>query len=185
MLFLGIDPGSRKAGFGLIEQKGRTFKYIDSGSLAYDKVPNFMDRLGLIYDSCDALIKKYDPDEIAIESLIYVKSIPSLAKLAQARGAMIAAFMRTHQEKVFEYSPNLVKSTVSGHGHATKESLEKGLKLILGVGLEFKSHDESDAVAIALCHGLMRNVPMGKKGHAKTLKGGSSLKQAFRHLENS
>ncbi|MCF8057983.1 MAG: crossover junction endodeoxyribonuclease RuvC [Bacteriovoracaceae bacterium] len=185
MLFLGIDPGSRKAGFGLIEQKGRTFKYIDSGSLAYDKVPNFMDRLGLIYESCEALIKSYNPDEVAIESLIYVKSIPSLAKLAQARGAMIAAFMRTHQEKVFEYSPNLVKSTVSGHGHANKESVEKGLKLALGQSLNFKSHDESDALAIALCHGLMRNVPIGKSGHAKASKSGSSLRQAFRHLEKS
>jgi crossover junction endodeoxyribonuclease RuvC len=183
MLFLGIDPGSRKAGFGLVRQVGRKFEYIDSGSLRYDKVTNFVDRLGLIYESCEELIKEYDPDEIAIESLIYVKSIPSLAKLAQARGAMIAAFMRTHQQKVFEYSPNLIKSTVSGHGHATKESVDKGLKMVLGQQLEFKTHDESDALAIALCHALMRKVPVTKKGHAKALKGGSSLKQAFRHLE--
>ncbi len=185
MLFLGIDPGSRKAGYGLIKKEGRKFHYVDSGSLRYDKVPSFLDRLGLIYESCEEIIKKYEPDEIAIESLIYVKSVPSLAKLAQARGAMVAAFMKTHQQKVFEYSPNLVKSTVSGHGHANKESIDKSLKLVLGQDLDFKSHDESDALAIALCHALMRGVPVTKKGHAKALKGGTSLKQAFRHLEKS
>lgn len=183
MLFLGIDPGSRKAGFGLVEKNGRKFRYVDSGTMRYDKVSSFLDRLGLIYRSCEELIQKYEPDEIAIESLIYVKSIPSLAKLAQARGAMVAAFMETHQQKVFEYSPNLVKSTVSGHGHSNKESIDNSLKLVLGQDLDFKSHDESDALAIALCHGLMRNVPVTKKGHAKALKGGTSLKQAFRHLE--
>lgn len=182
MIFLGIDPGSRKAGYGIIEKSGRSFKYLASGAMSYDKVPHFVDRLGLIYESCTQLIEEFQPDEIAIESLIYVKSIPSLAKLAQARGAMIAAFMATHQGKVFEYSPNLVKSTVSGHGHANKESIEKSLKMLLG-GVEFATHDESDSVAIALCHALMRGAPMGKKGHAKANTKGSSLKQAFKHLE--
>lgn len=185
MLFLGIDPGSRKAGFGLIEKKGRSFKYLESGCLSYDKVPAFIDRLGLIHQSCLELIEKYNPDEVAIESLIYVKSIPSLAKLAQARGAMISAFMATHQGKVFEYSPNLVKSTVTGHGHSNKEGVDKSLKMLLGSQLEFKTHDESDALAIALCHGLMRGTPLTKKGHAKGKRSGQSLKQAFKHLENS
>lgn len=183
MLFLGIDPGSRKAGFGLVEQTGRSFKYIESGCLIYDKVPAFMDRLGHIHQSCVELIKMYQPDEIAIESLIYVKSVPSLAKLAQARGAMIAAFMATHQTKVFEYSPNLVKSTVTGHGHTNKEGVDKSLKMLLGTQLEFKTHDESDALAIALCHGLMRGAPLTEKGHAKGKRKGQSLKQAFKHLE--
>ncbi|MCR9205001.1 MAG: crossover junction endodeoxyribonuclease RuvC, partial [Halobacteriovoraceae bacterium] len=88
MLFLGIDPGSRKAGYGLIRKVGRSFEYIESGCLRYDKIPDFMDRLGVIYNSCQELIQKHQPEEIAIESLIYVKSVPALAKLAQARGAM-------------------------------------------------------------------------------------------------
>lgn len=183
MLFLGIDPGSRKAGFGLIEQIGKSFRYVDSGCLRYDKIDNFMDRLGVVYRSCSELVEKYQPDEIAVESLIYVKSVPALAKLAQARGAMIAAFMETHQGKIQEYSPNLIKSTVTGHGHANKESVEKSLKMVFGQTLEFKTNDESDAVAIALCHALMRNVPRTVKGHANSRSGGSTLKQAFKHLE--
>lgn len=182
MRFIGIDPGSRKAGYGVIEIQGRKIKYIDSGVLSYDKVNNFIDRLGLIYTSCVELAGKYDPFEVAFESLIYVKSIPALSKLAQARGAMIAGFMETHQGRVFEYSPNLVKNSVTGHGHSTKEGVEKSLKMIFGGDVEFKRHDESDALAIAVCHALMRNAPATTKGHAGASKG-STLKQAFKHLE--
>ena len=183
MVILGIDPGSRKTGFGLIKKYNKKIEYIASGCLRYDKLPDFMGRLSLIYSSCKELVKRYQPDEIAIESLIYVKSVPALAKLAQARGSMIAAFSETHEKKIFEYSPNLVKSTVSGHGHASKESIEKSLKMIFGQSLDFKTNDESDALAIALCHELMREVPRTFKGHAKSSRGGTSLKKAFKHLE--
>ena len=155
MRILGIDPGSRKAGYAVIELNGRKFTYIDSGVMRYDQVKEFMDRLGLVYDSCLDLVENYGPSEVAIESLIYVKSVTALAKLAQARGAMIAAFMKTHQEKVFEYSPNLVKSSVSGHGHASKEGVNKALSLIFGQKV-YKTHDESDALAVAVCHALNR-----------------------------
>lgn len=181
MIILGIDPGSRKAGYGVIKIERRKFEYIDSGIMSYDGVSSFIDRLGLIYDSCLELTNRFAPDQIAIESLIYVKSIPSLAKLAQARGAMIAAFMATHQREVFEYAPNLIKSSVTGHGHAKKEEIEKSLSMILGKGLNIKRHDESDALAIAICHGLLKgSTPAKSMG-----TGGSSLKQAFKHLENS
>ncbi len=181
MIILGIDPGSRKAGYGVIKIEKRKFQYIASGVMSYDGVSNFMDRLGIIYESCLELTKEFEPDQIAIESLIYVKSVPSLAKLAQARGAMIATFMATHQKKVFEYSPNLIKSSVSGHGHAKKEEIEKSISMILGKGIEIKRHDESDALAIAICHGLLE----GSSPAKNVGRGGSSLRQAFKHLEKS
>lgn len=181
MVILGIDPGSRKAGYGVIKVEKRKFTYIESGVMSYDNIPNFMDRLGLIYESCSELIERFNPDQVAIESLIYVKSVPSLAKLAQARGAMIAAFMATHQQRVFEYSPNLIKSSVTGHGHAKKEEIEKSISMILGGGIKVKRHDESDALAIAICHGLLG----GKEPSRSVGTKGSSLKQAFKHLENS
>ena len=155
MIILGIDPGSINAGYSVIEVNGRKLKLIASGVMRYNKIDNFVDRLGLIYSTCSDLIKKYSPDEIAIESLIYVKSVTSLAKLAQARGAMIAAFIKTNKGKVFEYSPNLIKSSVTGHGHATKENIQKGLNMIFGK-CDFKTHDESDALAAAVCHALNR-----------------------------
>jgi crossover junction endodeoxyribonuclease RuvC len=180
MIILGVDPGSRKAGFGLIEVKGRKINYLESGVMRYDCKKDFMDRLGNIYLSCEELVKIFSPDQIAIESLIYVKSISSLAKLAQARGAMIAAFMKTHKERVFEYSPNLVKSTVTGHGHADKESVNKALKMMFKnqIQTEFGSDDESDALAIAVCHSILKDQPIKKKD--RLFSGGSSLKEAFK-----
>jgi crossover junction endodeoxyribonuclease RuvC len=162
MIILGIDPGSRIAGFAVIEVQGKKSTYLASGIMKYDKSEEFLDRLGVIYQTCVDLVEKYHPDEIAIESLIYVKSVDALSKLAQARGAMVAAFMKTHQKKVFEYSPNLVKSSVTGHGHATKEAVEKFLNLMLGPNT-FKTADESDALAIAICHAFNRTMKIKMK----------------------
>tara|TARA_R110002072_G_scaffold288917_1_gene455331 strand:- start:7191 stop:7739 length:549 start_codon:yes stop_codon:yes gene_type:complete len=181
MIILGIDPGSRKAGYGLIEVSGRKINYLASGVLRYDQVNEFIDRLGIIFKSIEEIVNHFKPDEVSIESLIYVKSVTSLAKLAQARGSMIAALMETHQGKVSEYSPNLIKSSVTGHGHANKESVNKALQMIFGEKIEFKSDDESDALAIAICHALNRNNPK-VDGSGKKMSKGSSLKQAFKHL---
>ena len=179
MIILGIDPGSRTAGYGVIEVSGRKLSYIASGTLRYDKEKDFLSRLGVIHESCLDLVAEFNPHEISLESLIYVKSVTSLAKLAQARGAMIAAFMKTHLGLVSEYSPNLIKTTVSGHGHANKESIDKSMKLIFGQHLNFETGDESDGLAIAACHALLRGQQLTTMKKSK----GSSLKNAFRHLE--
>lgn len=159
MIILGIDPGSRKAGYALIKVEGKKISYLTSGALKYDQVDEFIDRLGLIYQSCEEILKKYQPDEVSVEALIYVKSVDALSKLAQARGAMIAAFTRTHQGKVFEYAPNLVKVSVTGHGHASKEAVDKALGMMFGK-ISFKTSDESDALAIAVCHALNRSMKL-------------------------
>ncbi|WP_372653940.1 crossover junction endodeoxyribonuclease RuvC [Halobacteriovorax sp.] len=177
MKILGIDPGSRKAGWALIEKKGRKTIYLSSGTLRYDKIDNFMDRLGVIYASIEELMKEHSPDEVSVESLIYVKSVTSLAKLAQARGAMLAAIIPSHKGKVFEYSPNLIKSAVSGYGHADKSAIEKTMKMIFGK-IEFSTNDESDALAIALCHAL--NAGKVIIGNKKTKSSSRSLKSVFK-----
>lgn len=181
MKILGIDPGSRKAGWALIERDGRKITYLSSGTLRYDKIDNFVDRLGVIYNSINELMSEHSPDEVGIESLIYVKSVTSLAKLAQARGAMIAAIVQTHTGKVFEYSPNSIKSTVSGYGHADKEAIEKTLKMIFGK-IEFKTNDESDALAIALCHALSGGSSKSF-GSTKKPSRGRTLKSVFKDRE--
>lgn len=166
MIILGIDPGSRKAGYALIDVQGKKISYIASGVLKYDHVDEFIDRLGMIYQTCDELMNKFRPDEVSVEALIYVKSVEALSKLAQARGAMIAAFSRTCLGKVYEYSPNTVKSSVTGHGHADKDAIDKAMNMMFGK-LTFKTSDESDALAIAVCHALNRNMKMKFMG--KTL----------------
>lgn len=174
---LGIDPGSRKAGWAVVEVQGKKIKYIDSGVLRFDKIPEFMDRLATIHKSIRELVAIHQPDEVSVESLIFVKSIPSLAKLAQARGAMIAGLSERYQGKITEYSPNLIKSTVTGHGLASKEGVEKALRMMFGK-IEFKSNDESDALAIAVCHALSRGQTTKIKGKSSYTKG-RTLKQVF------
>ena len=157
MIILGIDPGSRTAGHGLIKIQGNKLTYLTSGVLHYKSNSNFMNKLGDIYQSCQQLTQQTHPDEIAIESLIYVKNVNSLSKLAQARGAMLASFVQTHKNRVFEYGPNLIKNAVTGYGHADKDAVTKTLKMILGGPLSFELHDESDALATAVCHALTRS----------------------------
>ena len=180
MRILGIDPGSRKAGWAVIETQGKKIEYIASGVLNFEKIKELVDRLGVASKACEELNSLYKPDVLSLESLIYVKNVSSLAKLAQARGAMISGFGEEFSGKIFEYSPNLIKSSVTGHGHASKEGIEKTLKMIFG-DIAFKTSDESDALAIALCHAL--NIGKEKTTIKKSTKS-RSLKQAFSHLAN-
>ncbi len=176
MLILGIDPGSRKSGYGLIDFDQKNFRYIDSGVIHYDSKKEIIVRLKEIYETSLELVNKFKPDEIAFESLILVKSPTSLMKLAQARGAIISACHKNPNQKVFEYSPNLIKSSVSGHGHADKTSIQKMLSLTLGQR-KFSTDDESDALAIAICHAINRNrvIASGKGKSARSNGMASSL----------
>lgn len=151
MIIMGIDPGSRKAGYGVIEMQGRSLRYLSSGTLRYNTKTSFFDRLVSIYQSGEGLIEKYGPHHIAIETLIFAKNVSSLAKLAQARGALLAALSKPNSDSLFEYAPTQIKSAVSSDGRATKEGINKMVQLVLGKR-SFETDDESDALAIAICH---------------------------------
>lgn len=183
MIVLAIDPGSVTAGFAILQKVGRRIVYLDSGIMKFNSQDVFLDRIQDIFLQTNSLLDKYSPDEIALESLIYVKSPTALMKLAQSRGAMLAALTQKYQNKIFEYSPNLVKSTVTGHGHADKLGVQKFISQYLGVK-EFKSHDESDALAIALCHLLSYGHSSSQIGELKKMKlpvKGRGLKASLAH----
>lgn len=163
MLVLGIDPGSITAGWALLSTQGKKITYVSSGVLKFDQKTNFLDRLSEIKSKSDKLFVELQPTEIAIESLIYVKSPAALIKLAQARGMILSSIVESHAGKIFEYSPNLVKSSAVGHGHADKESVRKFLDMMIGKK-DYETHDESDAVAVAICHILNKNKVVGVKG---------------------
>lgn len=181
MIVLAIDPGSVTAGYALLQKDGRKIRYIDSGILKFNGKDEFLHRVKSIYDQTLELIEKHQPDEVALESLIFVKSPTALIKLAQSRGTMLAAISQKYHEKIYEYSPNLVKATVAGHGHADKEGIQKVLLQYFGLQ-NFKTHDESDAVAIALCHLLNRGsvLPVLPK-EKKTKNMGNGLASALAH----
>lgn len=159
MIVLAIDPGSVTAGYALLEKKGAKINYLASGILKFKSQDEFLHRVKDIVEQTQSLIEKFSPDEIALESLIFVKSPTALIKLAQSRGAMLGVLSQKFDRKIFEYSPNVIKSTVTGHGHADKESIQKMVRHYLGV-FEFSTHDESDALAIALCHLLNSSQPL-------------------------
>lgn len=164
MVILAIDPGSVCAGYAVIKTEGRRMRYITSGVLRFSAKDDFLQRIKFIYAQTQELMLEHRPDQVALEALIYVKSPTSLMKLAQARGAMLAAV--TQQEcSVHEYAPTAVKAAVSGHGATDKEGLQKLIRLHVG-DVEFATHDESDAVAIAICHVLHSTsaIPMTKAG---------------------
>lgn len=182
MLVLAIDPGSVTAGYALLKKEVHKIIHLDSGILRFNAKDEFLLRVNDIYTQTSSLIEKYAPDEIALESLIYVKSPTALIKLAQSRGVMLSALSQKYHGKIFEYSPNLIKQTVTGHGHASKDGIQKILFHQLGM-TDFKTHDESDAVAIALCHllssGMLhhRNASQVKK----TTRSGRGLAGALAH----
>jgi crossover junction endodeoxyribonuclease RuvC len=181
LIVLAIDPGSVTAGYALLQKEGRKIHYIESGILKFNGKDEFLHRVKDIYDQTLALIEKHQPDEVALESLIFVKSPQALIKLAQSRGTMLAALSQKCNEKIYEYSPNLVKSTVAGHGHADKEGIQKVLLQYFGLS-NFKTHDESDAVAIALCHLLNRgSVLVALPKTKKTKNMGNGLASALAH----
>lgn len=180
MIVLAIDPGSVTAGYALLQKEGRKIIYLESGILKFNGKDEFLHRVKDIFDQTSALVDRLMPDEVALESLIFVKSPTALIKLAQSRGTMLAALSKNYHEKIFEYSPNLVKSTVVGHGHADKEGIQKFLLQYLGLS-NFKTHDESDAVAIALCHLLNRGSIQLPATEKKKKKMGNGLASALAH----
>lgn len=181
MIVLAIDPGSVTAGFALLQKEGRKINYLASGVLKFNGKDEFLHRVKDIFEQTMELIEKHQPDEVALESLIFVKSPTALMKLAQSRGAMLAALSQKFHQKIYEYSPNLVKATVAGHGHADKEGIQKVLLQYFGLS-NFKTHDESDAVAIALCHLLNRGaIYTAPEKSKKTKNMGNGLASALAH----
>lgn len=178
MLVLGIDPGSIVSGWALLKVDGNKTTYVKSGILKFDKDALFLDRTREIKEKFEELINKLNPNEIALESLIFVKSPTALIKLAQTRGIILSTMVSKYPGRIFEYSPNLVKSTSVGHGHADKESVQKFLDMVLGK-INYKTHDESDAAAVALCHVLNRG-KVTSKGRAGRSKG-SGLAASLAH----
>lgn len=164
MNILGIDPGSRKMGYAAIKVINNKAIYLGSGVIRFKNLDNFFERIGEIYSSVSKIMGELDFSEVALESLINVKNVNSLSKLAQARGAMVAAAMQYGDVKVFEYSPNLIKSSVSGFGHADKLSIQRSLELVFNQKFNFKTDDESDALAIAYGHWCLRGRGKERRG---------------------
>ena len=154
-LILGIDPGSRKTGYGLIAYVSGKSSYVSSGVIRIPEVLSLPERLKVIFDSVSEIINKHQPTEFAIESVFMAKSAGSALKLGQARGAAIVA-ATFHNLPVSEYEARKVKQSVVGNGAADKLQVQHMVKALLTLPAA-PQEDAADALAVALCHANTQN----------------------------
>lgn len=148
-IILGIDPGSRITGYGVIRQQGRKLEYLGSGCIrtAVDDLPS---RLKLIYAGVSEIITQFRPEFFAIEQVFMAKNADSALKLGQARGAAIVAAVNANLP-VFEYAARQVKQTVVGTGAAEKAQVQHMVKTLLKLPANPQA-DAADALAVAITH---------------------------------
>jgi crossover junction endodeoxyribonuclease RuvC len=150
MRVLGIDPGSRITGYGIIDSVGNRLLHVDNGAIFTDVKKEFPLRLQTIYRELTEIIERYQPEMMAIENIFFGKSVQSALKLGQARGAALVAGVNAGLP-VFEYSALQVKQAVVGHGKSAKVQVQQMLKALLNLP-EIAQEDASDALAVAVCH---------------------------------
>jgi crossover junction endodeoxyribonuclease RuvC len=160
MKILGVDPGSRLLGYGCIEKTGNQVRVIEHGTIRlfhkeYKDIPvdeTTPSRLREIYEKLSEVIQQHRPDVLVVEKVFFAKNAVSALKLGQARGVVLLTGA-VHDLEIYEYSVTEVKSWITGHGRADKEQVSKMLQLLLGAQ-EFATADASDALALAVAHGL-------------------------------
>src|ERR1019366_10561063 len=151
---LGIDPGLRNTGWGLIDATGTRLTYVGCGSIHTDAATSLAERLALIHRSIARLVDDERPAEAAVEETFVNRDPQSTLKLGQARGAALAA-LALMELPVAEYAANLIKKTVVGVGHAEKAQVQMMVKMLLPAS-QAKSPDAADALAVAICHAQHR-----------------------------
>lgn len=150
MKILGIDPGSRITGYGVVRKEGNRLIHVDNGAIFTDSAADFPGRLQRIFAGISGIIERYAPDAMAIEDIFFANNVQSALKLGQARGAAIVAGVSAGLP-VHEYTALQVKQAVVGHGKAAKEQVQHMVKVLLGLP-EIAQADASDALAVAICH---------------------------------
>jgi crossover junction endodeoxyribonuclease RuvC len=150
---LGIDPGSRVTGYGIVDQDGQTIRYIASGCVRAQG-DSLAERLGIIFDGVSEVIREYCPQEMAIEQVFMNKNADSALKLGQARGAAICAGVKA-SVPVAEYAARQIKQAVVGRGGATKEQVQHMMVVLLSLQ-QTPPSDAADALGVAVCHGHHR-----------------------------
>lgn len=147
---IGIDPGSRYTGYGVVEGDGNILRHIRNGMISLPGTLPLPERLGIIYKRLSAIIGEVEPSCMAIENVFFAKNVKSALSLGQARGAAILAAVNAGLP-VFEYSALQIKQAAAGYGKAGKEQMVKMIQYL------FKLHEPlnanaADALAAAVCH---------------------------------
>lgn len=164
MLILGLDPGSRHTGFGLVDRQGSRLRCVDHGRISLPRDAALPDRLARLSRELESLVRSHAPDVAVLETLYHGVNPRSLIVLAQARGVLVATLALQGLE-IREYTPAEVKTAVVGHGRADKEQVGRMVGLILGLARQRLPADASDALAVAICYAhRLRLDRLGSRG---------------------
>ncbi|MDE6201327.1 MAG: crossover junction endodeoxyribonuclease RuvC [Clostridiales bacterium] len=153
MRILGIDPGYAIVGYGIIESENGKLRPLDYGAVETPAKLPTVERLKMIESQITELVTEIKPDEIAIEELFFNTNITTGIKVAQARGVILLSCAKIC-DKLFEYTPLQIKSTVTGNGTAAKTQVQFMVKSLLRLKETPKPDDAADALAAAICHAL-------------------------------
>ncbi|MCW5893613.1 MAG: crossover junction endodeoxyribonuclease RuvC [bacterium] len=150
MRALGIDPGSRRTGWGVVEQAGSRLCHVASGTIVLDARDAVAPRLARLHAAIAVLVREWTPDAVALERAFVARNVQSAFRLGETRGAVLAA-VAAAGVTLHEYAPAQVKLAAVGHGGADKDSVGRGVTAMLRLG-ERPAVDAADALALALCH---------------------------------
>lgn len=151
MIILGIDPGTRITGYGIIAHKPSGISPLDFGCIRPPLRLNSHERYLVIYEGIEKLIERYQPHALAIETQFVHKNVQSALKLGIARGMAILAALKK-KIPIYEYAPKKTKLAVVGHGSASKHQVQRMVQILLSLSELPKPEDAADALAIAICH---------------------------------
>lgn len=147
---IGIDPGLRRTGWGVIDSDGNRLRFVAAGTVKSDAADNLAIRLCQLHDGLSAVMDGHRPEEAAVEATFVNRDAAATLKLGQARGIAMLVPARAGLA-VYEYAPNAVKKAVIGAGHGDKRQIAAMVRMLLPRA-EFDSPDAADALAIAICH---------------------------------
>lgn len=150
MIILGIDPGSRNCGYGVIEVVQKRVSLLDAGIIKIE-TRNLQNQIVEFIEGIDLILKNYEIDEVAMEDIFYAYNPKSVIKLAQFRGAISLKILQD-LGNFAEYTPLQVKKSLTGNGKADKKQVAYMVKVLLGLKCDIKPLDISDALAVALTH---------------------------------
>ncbi|MFA6967217.1 crossover junction endodeoxyribonuclease RuvC [Bosea sp. (in: a-proteobacteria)] len=153
---LGIDPGLRKTGWGVVVSEGSKLGFVACGCVESDGALPLSERLRQLHDGLSRIVSSFSPDEVAVEETFVNRDPQSALKLGQARGVALVVPALAGLS-VAEYAANLVKKTVVGVGHADKKQVQMMIRVLLPKA-ETKSADAADALAVAICHAQHRGM---------------------------
>ena len=152
MRILGIDPGTARIGYGIIDLDSDNYTVVDYGCITTKAHIPLAERLSEIADDIESLIDEYSPDVAAVEELFFSKNTKTALSVAHARGVIIERIQRNHV-KLYSYNPMHIKQALCSDGKADKPQIQKMTQLLLQLPEIPKPDDTADALAIALCHG--------------------------------